>query len=115
MKLKELYLTVDMVGFWHNSFDNSMLYTLAQNIMPKDAPDYGVAEIYVFHVLDTNNNITTDAIAVSFKQDEENIILGYKTHRFKLLSANRYEICFANDFATYSLKRPPNHVLNQGI
>jgi hypothetical protein len=115
MELKKLYLSVDLVGYWHNSFDNSNLFTTAENILPKDSTDYDTAEAYAFIILDENMNITTEAIGVSFKQEGDDIILGYRSHKFIIVSANRYEVAFADGFSRYSLKRPAEHVLYKTI
>ncbi len=115
MELKKLYLAVDLVGFWKSSIENNLLFTLAKNEVPETAPDYNIAEAYVFHIMDENSNPTKDAIMVSFKQDGENIILGYRKLRFTIVSINRNEIVFKDKFRTYSFKRPDDHALNRPI
>ncbi len=115
MELKKLYLTVDLVGYWHNSFDNNYLFTTAENLVQPESPDYDTAEAFAFIVLDENLNITNEAIAVSFKQDGDNVILGYRMHRFTVLSANRFAVVFSNGFATYKFQRPANHILYKGV
>ncbi len=105
MELKKLYLSVDLVGYWRNSFDGRLLFTTAENIIPTDSTDYDTCEAYIFHIMNENKNLTQDTIAISFRQSGEDIILGYSKYRFTITSINRQAISFKDELSSYRFER----------